>query len=83
MRFCTESAKNIQNTPRKGPVFGHMDRLRGRKHVFLSDKKKKDLVPKWMSRPKAPPLCEPISTLKVLVCGSSYRLSTNVLRVSI
>jgi len=51
--------------------------VRGRKQVFMSHQKKKNLVPKWMSRPGAPTPCEPISTLEVVVCGTfmGFRLT--------
>jgi len=43
----------------------------GRKQVFLSHKKKEDLVPKWMFRSGALTRCGPISTLEVVVCGTA------------
>ena len=46
-------------------------------------KKKKDLLPKWMCRPKAPTPFEPITTLEVWVCGSFYGLSTRISQVII
>jgi len=49
--------------------------VRGQKQVFLSHKRKEDLVPKWMSRPGAPTLCEPISAIRSGVVKNNTKIS--------